>query len=132
MLIHIEWQYLQRIVTEVGFLMGPIEDALREAFFPALFGGEEVGAELREILGHSMKCGGLGIPDPRLSAERVYNISKAASEVLIGSLIGGTNLNYVAHKVCVCRVRSDGQKQREFSKKVGSDKTEGSIVRGRT
>ena len=54
MLIHIEWQYLQRIVTEVGFLMGPIEDALREAFFPALFGGEEVGAELREILGHSM------------------------------------------------------------------------------
>ena len=39
MLIHIEWQYLQIIVTEVGFLMGPIEDALREALLPEIFTG---------------------------------------------------------------------------------------------
>ena len=41
-----------------------IEDTLREALFPALFGGEEVSDDLREILGHSVKHGGLGIPDP--------------------------------------------------------------------
>ena len=82
-------------VTGVGTLTGPIGDALRDDFLPAIFGGEEVSADLREILGHSVKCGGLGIPNPRLSAERAYSTSKAASKVLIGSLLGGTNLNYV-------------------------------------
>ena len=56
-----------------------IEEALREKFFPALFGGEEINADFRKILGHSVKHGGLGIPDPRLSAESAYNTSKADS-----------------------------------------------------
>ena len=43
-----------------------------------------VSDDLREILGHSAKHRGLGIPDPRLSAECAYNTSKAASEVLVG------------------------------------------------
>ena len=34
-----EWQYLQRTVHGVGTIMGPIEEALREKFFPSLFGG---------------------------------------------------------------------------------------------
>ena len=80
MSLQIEWQYLQRTVHEFGSLTGPIEDALKEAFFLALFGGEEVSTDLREILGHSVKCAGLGIPDPQLSVEREYNTSKAASE----------------------------------------------------
>ena len=96
----------------VGSLMGPIEDALREAFFPANFEMEDVSADLIEILGHSVKRGGLGIPDPRMLEERVYNTSKAASEVLVCSLLGGTDLNYVAHKGCVRRSSADGRKQR--------------------
>ena len=78
--------------------MGNIEDDLREIFFPALFGGEEVSEKLREILGHSVKRGGLDLPYPCLWAERVYNTSKAASEVLVGSLLGCTDLNCGAHK----------------------------------
>ena len=39
MLLQSEWQYLQRTVPGVGTLMGPIEEALREKLFPALFGG---------------------------------------------------------------------------------------------
>ena len=38
-LLQLEWQYLQRTVPGVGTLMVPIEEALREKFFPALFGG---------------------------------------------------------------------------------------------
>ena len=53
--------------------MGPIEEALREKLFPALFGGEEINADFRKILGHSVKHGGLGITDPRLSVESAYN-----------------------------------------------------------
>ena len=69
MSLQLKWQYLQRTVPGVGTLMGPIEEALREKFFPALFGGEEITTNFRKILGHSVKHGGLGIPDPRLSAE---------------------------------------------------------------
>ena len=39
MLLQSEWQYMQRTVHGVGTLMGLIEEALREKFFPALFGG---------------------------------------------------------------------------------------------
>ena len=42
--------------------MVPIEDNILDTFFSAIFGGEEVSADLKEILGHSMKCVGLGIP----------------------------------------------------------------------
>ena len=39
MLLQLEWQYLQSNVPRVGTLMGPIEEDLKEKFFPALFGG---------------------------------------------------------------------------------------------
>ena len=81
--------------------MGPIEEALREKFSPLLFGGEEITADFRKILGHSVKHGGLGIPEPRLSAESAYNTSKAASRELIDSILGGSVLNYVGHRACV-------------------------------
>ena len=56
--------------------MGPIDDALEEAFFPELFFGEEVSANLRKILGDRVKYGGLCLPDPQLWVERTYNTSK--------------------------------------------------------
>ena len=59
--------------------MGPIEKSLREKFLPTLFRGEEINTNFHSILGHSVKHGGIGIPDPRLSAESAYNTSKAAS-----------------------------------------------------
>ena len=47
--------------------MGPIEEALRDKFFPALFVRGEINTAFWKTLGHSVKHGGLGIPDPRLS-----------------------------------------------------------------
>ena len=73
MSLQLEWQYLQRNVPGVGTLISPIEEAPREKFSPEIFRGEEINADFRKILGHSVKHGGLGIPDPRLSAESAYN-----------------------------------------------------------
>ena len=50
-------------------MMGPIEEALREKLSPALFGGEDINANFWQVLGHSVKHGGSGIPEPWLSAE---------------------------------------------------------------
>ena len=62
--MQLEWQYLQRNVPGVGTLMGAIEEALREKFFPTLFGGEDINAKFWKILGHSIKHDGFGIPYP--------------------------------------------------------------------
>ena len=82
--------------------MGPIEESLREKFFPALFRGEDINADFLKILGHSVKHRGLGILDPMFSAESAYNTSKAASEELVDSLLGDSALNYIGHRACVC------------------------------
>ena len=81
--------------------MGYIEEALREKFFPSLFGGGEIDTDFQKILGYGVKHGGLGIPDPRLSAESSYNTSKADSGELVDSILGGSVLNYVGHMACV-------------------------------
>ena len=62
---------------------------------------EEINSNFRQILGHSFKHGGLGISDSQLSAESVYNTSKAARGVLIDSLLGDSALDYVGHRECI-------------------------------
>ena len=97
----IEWQYLQRTFPVAGTLMGPIEEALREKLFPALFRGEEINSDFRQILGHCFKHGNLVIPDPRLLDESECNTSKAASGGLVDSILGCSALNYVGHRACI-------------------------------
>ena len=99
----IEWQYLQRTFPVAGTLMGPIEEALREKLFPALFRGEGISTDFRQTLGHSVKHGGLGIPDPWLSEERAYKTSKVDSGKLVDCLLGGSALNYIGHRECICK-----------------------------
>ena len=82
-------------------MMGPIEVALREIFFPAIFREEEINTDFRKILGCSVMHVGLGMPEPRLSDESTYNTSKVDSEELVDSLLGGSTLNYIGHRACV-------------------------------
>ena len=63
MYLQSEWQYLQRTVPGVGTLIGPIEEAIREKLDPLLFGGEDIDADFRKVLGHSVEHGGQSIPD---------------------------------------------------------------------
>ena len=87
MSLQLEWQYLQRTVPGVGTLMGPIEEAPREKFYPALVVGEEINSDFWQILGHSVNYGCLGIPDPRLSVDSSYDTSKAVSRELLDSFL---------------------------------------------
>ena len=93
--------------------MGPIEDALIEAFFPALSIREEVSTEIREIPGHSVKHIGLGLKKTWLSAQRSYKTSKSSSKALVGSLLGVNDLKYIYHKSCIRSSNMDTQKQWE-------------------
>ena len=92
---------MQRNVPGVGTLIGPIEEALREKLFPALFGGEEINPNFQQILRDIVKHGCLVIPDTWLPAESAYNTSEAASGDLVDSPLGGSALNYVGHRACL-------------------------------
>ena len=46
--------------------------------------------------------------------ESAYNIYKAACGELVGSLLGGTALNYVGHRACVCRASARARKLRKY------------------
>ena len=78
-----------------------IEEALRDTLFPTLFSRKEINANFWKILYHSVNCGGLGITDPRLSVDGVYNTSNSDCGGLVGSLLGGINLNYAGHISCI-------------------------------
>ena len=92
---------MQITVPRVVTLMDAIGEAIRDIFPPRYLVGEEINADFRKILGHSAKHGGLCIPDPQMSADSVYNTSKAARGELLESILGGSTLNYVSHRACV-------------------------------
>ena len=87
--------------------------ALREDFSPALFGGQEVDYELRELLRHGAKRGGIGIKYPSKSAERGHAMSVKACEALIESLLRGADLNCVCHWYCIRKASARARKARE-------------------
>ena len=95
-------------------MMGTIEEALREEFFPALFGGEDINAYFWKILCHIVKHGGLCIPDPRLSAKSAYKTSKAASGELVDYIFGGSTLNYIGHRDCVRQSRLAARREKMY------------------
>ena len=113
-LVQLEWKYLQRTVSRVVTLMGSIEEALRDKFFPTLFGGEEINANFRKILGHSVKNSSLGLPDPQFSAESAYNTSKADSGEMVDYLLGGSSFNYVGHRACVRRANLAARREKMY------------------
>ena len=76
-------------------------------------GGKDINTNFRKILGHIVKHGGLGIPDPRRSAESAYNTSKAAGGELVEYLLGGSAINYVGHRACVRGASAGERKERK-------------------
>ena len=44
----------------------------------------------------------------------MYNTSKVASGKLVGSLLGGTALNYIYHRASVCRDIAGAKKERQY------------------
>ena len=52
---------------------------------------------------HVCRC--FGIPDTRLSAESVYNTSKATSGELVDYLLGGFALNYIGYRACMTIIK---------------------------
>ena len=84
-----QWQYVQRVTADTATMFAPLEEAIRRELIPALLGTttEEIDGELRQVLTHSVKKGGMAIRNPVDTAEHVHAASKNATAHLIRSLI---------------------------------------------
>eukprot|EP00957_Ditylum_brightwellii_P163549 12452510-Ditylum_brightwellii.AAC.1 len=60
--------------------------------------GGPVSEELWVLMVHSVKQGGLGIPNPTVNADHCYATSTACCKELVQSLLHKSTLNYEAHK----------------------------------
>ena len=83
--------------------LGPVEDALRNIFIPALFGRPNMVVldEDRLMYTNSVKAGWLGIRDPCHEAMALNTTSKEASSVLVKALVEGTELSLAGHRKSV-------------------------------
>ena len=82
---------MQRVTHGAGAAFGPVEEALREVFFPALFRGLTEGLPTRENTRLPVKQAGLAIPDPVKTAPENWT----ASCIITGHLVAALRVQAV-------------------------------------
>ena len=94
-----EWQYISRVVPGVEAHLEPVETAIRKHLIPALIRVKpaEVDDDLRQLLAHGVKFGGLSLRNPVGGANRLFQASSQAAAVLVASLLSNGDLDALAH-----------------------------------
>ena len=73
------WLYLARTVPNIGNLLQPLENTLRQRFIPALTGRPAPSDTERELLALPARIGCLGIANPAATAQREHQASMQLS-----------------------------------------------------
>ena len=109
-----EWQYLSRCVKGVGAHLQPVEDAIREHLIPSLFQttSDKVPEDMRLLLTHGVKQGGMNICNPVTAAERLNESSEEACAALVTSLTQDSRLDAQGHAQCVRQASTKARKAR--------------------
>ena len=93
-----EWNYVQRVISDVDNPFALLKSSLEESFLPALFGAD-VDTTETPLMMASAKNGGLGIRNPVLSAALSYQSSFEGTKELSNSIVKGTFFDLAAHRL---------------------------------
>ena len=85
----------------MGAAFGPVEEALREVFVPALFRGLTEGLPTRENTRLPVKQAGLAIPDPVKTAPENWTASCVITGHLVAALRDQAAFRTVDHTACL-------------------------------
>jgi len=110
-----QWQYVQRVVADTATLFAPLEVAIRTAFILTLLGLKtaDMDGELRQVLTHSVKLGGMAIRNPVDTAEHVHAASKDATAHLVASLVEeGVRFNTQTHQLTASKAGATAREER--------------------
>ena len=66
---------MQRVTPDIGKVFHPVEDALREAFLPALFSGASYKIPGRAVTDLSVNQAGISLPEPTNTAGSNWTVS---------------------------------------------------------
>ena len=108
-----EWQYVQRVVLNSAPFFAPLERAIREHLLPPLLSIHkgDIDGDFRELLGRSIKGGGIGIRNPVDTAPLMFTTSALATDHLVDSPIDkGVTFEPHLHRKLVERA-GDGVKR---------------------
>ena len=104
-----EWQYMHRVIEDVGEYFAPIEEALATVFIPALLGGKE-GEQLRDLFTLPVRQAGLNIPNPAKKARDGYQASLECTKALTASLLARSDLDAIGYAGSVKEARARTRK----------------------
>ena len=79
---------MQLVTPDIGDAFGPAEQALMDAFIPALFQGLGEGTPGRGVTCLTMKQADLALPDPKKTAPENWTASCFVTGHLVASLRG--------------------------------------------
>ena len=101
----------------VGEAFGPVEEALREIFFPALFKGLKEGVPERENTRLPVKQAGLALPHPFHRAPENWTASYVITGHLVAAFRGQVVFRTIGHSACLwvgwMDMRQRGEKRAE-------------------
>ncbi|KAL7451366.1 hypothetical protein ACHAXS_000248 [Conticribra weissflogii] len=120
MSLQVEWQYVCRVVPDITMDLAPVKTTIRLDFLPALVGGSTSitsDDNFCQLLGHSIKMGGIGIDNPTLVADRLFAASKSATSILVNNLVISTNFLVEAHCSMILQASAQLRKDRATKEK---------------
>ena len=91
-----------------------MEDAIREHLIPSLFQttSDKVPEDMRLLLTHGVKQGGMNIQNPVTAVVRLNESSEEACAALVTSLTQDSRLNAQSHVQCVRQASTKARKAR--------------------
>ncbi len=112
-----KWQYVQRVISDTGAFFAPLEVSIRSKLIPALLGiaPSEMNGDLRQVLAHSVKMGGLVLRNPVDTATHVHEASMEATSHLTQSLVeveAGVAFDLGTHKSVAAAARLTTKSER--------------------
>ena len=92
---------MQRVTPGVGDAFGPVEEALKEIFVPALYEGLRKGVPKQGITCLPIKQAGLALPDPPQTASENWTASCVITGHLVTALRGQVEFRTADHSSCL-------------------------------
>ncbi len=76
------WTYLQRTIPDINDLFQPLEDAIHQAFIPALTGHPPCSKSTRDLLSLPVRHGGMGLINPTDTSTHNFQTSEKMTSPL--------------------------------------------------
>ena len=112
-----EWLYVQRVVADSEYAFIPLQQIIKNLFFPNLSGLEFDNKET-DLLCRPTHHLGLGIHDPVKTASNQFTVSKIATSFLTQTIITGTPLDISLHEASL---RNGANEKQILEKQLQTD-----------